>query len=576
LLCIISTMSTPLSSKLFKDFSNHKERCLGKRDKSFAGRIDPKAVEICSAINSKAAFYTTSSCSGRSFLYQGRGTKAQQATNNDTTFKRCRIAHEFISDPKRYFDLSTLHIDPTGGADAIRTIGQFEHKRRELEQSQGSIEREATTFETDPTHPTDNAVSSSPAVIWLRYEPFILHVCCRSLAAASALMAAARPAFKNVGLTSWKADKAFYLVAIWGDEGLDMPLCNSKGKSVFDSQEEWLASLVNERHTRNWEKLDRFVQAVRDMGDIEDEYETESFSDDATVATLPKSFDVIGDVALLHTMPPGNDDERRRVGEAIMKKNNKIKVCAVRASSLEGKERAAEMCIIAGAHRSPLMTTHTEYGIRAVIDLNRTFFSPRMGPERLRICQQVARGENVLVLFAGVGMEALQIAGRTEASAVITVELNPVAVECARRGHQMLGSNKGVKCVGAPDRLSTIEGDVMEILPTLEKDSFDRILAPRPKEGANDGDLGTGDNGYPFLLALLPLLKNNGGECHWYDFASDVEFQACCERSRCTIERACREQELRRPKFINITRVGSVAKRQLRVCIDFKLCGRIV
>jgi hypothetical protein len=44
------------------------------------------------------------------------------------------------------------------------------------------------------------------------------------------------------------------------------------------------------------------------------------------------------------------------------------------------------------------------------------FQSQNRGPERRRICQQVARGEKVLVLFSGVGMEALQIAGRTEAS----------------------------------------------------------------------------------------------------------------------------------------------------------------
>ena len=92
------------------------------------------------------------------------------------------------------------------------------------------------------------------APIWLRYEPFILHVMCRSLKAASVLMALAQPSFKNVGLTSWnvgsgsteseelnnntaasssassknqqcKGGGPRYLVAIWGDEGLlDMPL----------------------------------------------------------------------------------------------------------------------------------------------------------------------------------------------------------------------------------------------------------------------------------------------------------------------------------------------------------------
>ena len=232
------------------------------------------------------------------------------------------------------------------------------------------------------------------------------------------------------------------------------------------------------------------------------------------------------------------------------------------------------MTIIAGVDRSPLITTHAEYGIRCVVDLNHTFFSPRMGPERLRICQQVARGENVLVLFAGVCMDALQIAGRTEANSVVAVELNPVAVECARRAHRMLERNKAVKCVGAADRLQIIEGNVLEVLPTLAPKSFDRVLAPRPKEGALDGDLGNGDSGAPFLDAFLPLLKEDGNAfVHWYDFAADHEFPKC-ERTKNTVEEACKRNGLSM-RVIHVANAGSVAKRQLRVCMDFQICGRI-
>jgi tRNA G37 N-methylase Trm5 len=192
-----------------------------------------------------------------------------------------------------------------------------------------------------------------------------------------------------------------------------------------------------------------------------------------------------------------------------------------------------------------------------------------MGPERLRLCQQVARGENVLVLFAGVGMEALQIAGRTEASSVLAVELNSEAVECAQRAHRMLERNKAVKCVGAADRLEIVQGDVLEIIPTLQKNFYDRVLAPRPKEGAMDGDLGSGDSGAAFLEALLPVMKQDGGECHWYDFAADHEFPTC-DRTRRMIERVCETQGLSM-EVIHVANVGSIAKRQLRVCMDFRI-----
>lgn len=545
--------------RLHKNFENAKAQCLGKRDKSFAGRIDVHAVEICSVINERDQFYTTSSCSGRCFLYQGHGVKSY---DKDNAFERCRISHELVKNAKRYFDLRTLQEDRTGGADPIASIGQFEHAEqvRQLQQEenkQGNIDEVQD----------DTVPQRADQSVWLRFEPFILHVCCRSLAAANCIMNAARPTFKNVGLTTWKESK--YLVAIWGDEGLDMPLCLPNGQALYDNHEEWLAQLVNERHDRNWSKIEKFVEAVRTMPLIIDEDDID-FYGNGDVA-VPKSFDVIGDIALLHTMPEGSEEERRAIGEAIMKKNKAIKLCVARTSNLEGTERApgtSGMTIIAGIDRSPLITTHVEYGTMCVVDLERTFFSPRMGPERIRICQQVARGEDVLVLFAGIGMEALQIASRTEARSVVAVEMNPVAVECARRGHRRLQRSKSIKCVGAADRLQIIEGDVLEVLPTMEQKSFDRILAPRPKEGALDGDLGSGDCGAPFLDALLPLLKDDG-ELHWYDFAADHEFPSC-ERTRKAISDACDRHSLSM-KVIHVANAGSVAMRQLRICMDVKV-----
>jgi len=552
------------------NFENSKNQCLGKRDKSSAGRIDPRAVEICAVINELEQYYTTSSCAGRCFLYRGQGVKA---TDN---FTRFRVSHDKIHDAGRYFDFTTLESDPTGGGDPIRSIGKFNNSERlkHLEETETGAEvLRLLTTEPLETKAESTSNMNGKRTVWLRFEPFILHVACRSLAAASALMNTARPTFKNVGLTTWKDSK--YLVAIWGDEGLDMPLCTPDGSLLTSASvqplTEWFASLVNERHERNWNKIDRFVQAVREMPLVQDDDDnTEASNGGGT--KVPRSFDVIGDVALLHDLATDDGKERQEIGKSIMTKNKAIKVVVARQSNLVGTERAPGnkgLSIIAGAQRSPLITTHSEYGIRCVVDLNHTFFSPRMGPERLRICQQVARGEHVLVLFAGVCMDALQIAGRTEASSIVAVELNPSAVECARRAHRMLERNKAVKCIGAADRLRIVEGDVLEVVSTLKPDFYDRVLAPRPKEGSMDGDLGSGDCGVVFLEALLPVMKKDGGECHWYDFVADHEFPAC-KRTRKLLERTCDAQGLS-VKVLHVAKVGSVAMRQLRVCLDFQI-----
>ena len=81
------------------DFGRRKLNCLGKIDKSSAGRIDSHAVEICGAINEMPDFYTTSSCAGRTHLWRGVGYKGT------TNFERFRVNHELIEDVSKYFDL---------------------------------------------------------------------------------------------------------------------------------------------------------------------------------------------------------------------------------------------------------------------------------------------------------------------------------------------------------------------------------------------------------------------------------------------------------------------------------------
>jgi tRNA G37 N-methylase Trm5 len=166
----------------------------------------------------------------------------------------------------------------------------------------------------------------------------------------------------------------------------------------------------------------------------------------------------------------------------------------------------------------------------------------------------------------------VQIAGRTEASSVLAIELNPVGIKCANLAHRMLERNKAVKTVGKADRLKFMQGNVLDSLPELSPNYYDRVLVPRPEEGKLDGDLGNGDFGASFLDALLPVIKECGSECHWYYFSPDVEFPTC-DRTRKTIEDACNRQNLSH-QVIHVANAGSVAKRQLRICNIFRLCGK--
>lgn len=454
-------------------FAIAKTNALLKRDKSSAGGIDARAVSICNTINESDEWFTTSSCAGRCYVYQGVGNK------RDGRFERRRVSHDKVD--RAYF---------LDGPDApLKATGE----------------------------------------LWLRYEPFILHVRCASEGASRRLVRAARTVFKTVGVN----DDCVFIV---GDEGLEMPLVLDR--PLFDGEHvDWLVATVNDKHERNWGKIDRFEKAVSESHD-------DSFK-----------FDVIGDVALVKS----NDAE---FGAKILRANKKLRIVAL-AVSLTGAERApaSPLCIVAGPSRSPLVTTHAENGVKVVVDLDSTFFAPRLAYERLRLCRCVNDGERVLSLFAGCGPEALAVAANTSCAAVVAVETSPIAVRCCRRGRETLARHK-------PDRarvLDIVEQDALSYLATSP--AFDRVFAPRPK-------LHDDDTGAHFLDAILAVL-DAGAVVHWTDFAADWELPGCA-RTVAFLTAAAAKFGFE-CRVLHAAKAGpSVAKRQFRITVDLELCSRRV
>eukprot|EP00439_Symbiodinium_sp_Y106_P031890 s5806_g3.t2 len=252
-----------LAMAAVQGFEHRKRTFLAKCDKSSAGEIDAKAREVCAELNLRPAFFTTSSCAGRAFIWRGDGVKSTEC------FSRWRVTHDLVEDANAYFDLSTLEelggvLPGTSERSVCGCFAALSRLWRSEPLGQGRRHQQAQRAEL-----AEAKLSEAEACYWLRFEPFILHVCCRDLVAAAALMAAARSVFKNVGLQGlqgWGDSKeAKLIVAIWGDEGLDMPLTGPTALPLFRGQQEWLQSLVNSRHLRNWQKIDRFTEALRQM-----------------------------------------------------------------------------------------------------------------------------------------------------------------------------------------------------------------------------------------------------------------------------------------------------------------------
>jgi tRNA wybutosine-synthesizing protein 3 len=167
-------------------FENDKKTFLEKLDRSKKGSIDGKAIPIIEVINGMKDYYTTSSCSGRAHLWRGSGRKNEM--------EWLRVSHDLI-------DEDFLKIEEEG-------------------------------------------------LIWLRVEPFILHVACRDLEAANEFLGKVRVIYKKSSILS--ANKKV-IVEVRGSEFIEMPLYKDK-ELLFNVELSWLTELVNQKLKKNGKK----------------------------------------------------------------------------------------------------------------------------------------------------------------------------------------------------------------------------------------------------------------------------------------------------------------------------------
>jgi len=179
---------------------------------------------------------------------------------------------------------------------------------------------------------------------------------------------------------------------------------------------------------------------------------------------LPRSFDVIGDIAVLK-IPEELGPYRSEIGASILTWNPRIRVVA-QDRGVAGAYRVRQIEIIAGERRTT--TAHVEHGLRYHVDVARAYFSPRLAAERLCIAEQVRPGETVADPFAGVGPYAILIARRRRPERVIASDANPDAVSLL---HRNVRENRAGQVV-------VREGDARGIL--AEAAPLDRIILDLP------------------------------------------------------------------------------------------------
>ena len=238
---------------------------------------------------------------------------------------------------------------------------------------------------------------------------------------------------------------------------------------------------------------------------------------DAECDRAPSSWAVLGSVVLADFEDCPRPAE---VGEALLELHREADTVLDRGG-VDGEHREPVVSVVAGIGDTE--TVHVEHGTRYAMDLAEVMFSPGNKAERARMGDEVAAGERVLDMFAGIGYFALPMA---RAGADVTaVEKNPTAF-------RFLVENAQLNDVAG--NLDAVLGDCREV-----EAAADRVVMGY--YDALGGPVAGDDPGY--LAAALDALEP-GGTLHVHAVVPEAELwdrpvgrlQEGCERAGRDVE----------------------------------------
>lgn len=215
---------------------------------------------------------------------------------------------------------------------------------------------------------------------------------------------------------------------------------------------------------------------------------------------LPTSFDIIGDIVLIK-LPESLQSYESKIGNALLNVQSHVKTVCV-MNPVHGEFRRRSVRIIAGEQKT--VTTHKEFGLRFQVDVEKTYFSPRLANERMRVSTLIKKNKSVFDMFCGVAPFSVLIATYAHPLRILAIDKNPDAVRLAKQNSM----NNHVE-----DTVTVLKEDAMNTTSFLEKQHMvpDHIIMNLPFSA----------------IDFFPLAVQNvsdKGMIHYYDILKESSF----------------------------------------------------
>ncbi len=259
---------------------------------------------------------------------------------------------------------------------------------------------------------------------------------------------------------------------------------------------------------------------------------------------LPKSFDIIGDIAILDLNPELTSHEGT-VGQAIMRVHPNVRAVFAKAGPVSGPDRVRPLRRVAGENRTE--TTHREFGCLFKVDLSKVFFSPRLSTEHQRIAETVSEQEVVVDLFAGVGPFSILIAKRLG-----KVEVN--AIDSNAGATKLIEENARLNRVESKVRVWA--GNASEIVPRHLEGKATRVIMNHPSEAED------------FIETACRALRATGGVIHYYTFSGGED---CELRGRDEFEAGLKASGWNTEGTVETRKVREVGPFKWQVAVDARV-----